>query len=122
MPVNYPKFDQKIQDQINSTTLKQSKTRPGTIATYDRMSNTATIILEEQVSEAMGNVVRNVPCPVIRGIQSVSPVMGTRCLVAFRDNNEANPYVVNYFEDTNINPTYYSNYTVNTGIPRFLVD
>jgi len=122
MPVNYPKFDQKIQDQINLTALKQSKTRPGMIMTYDKAGNSATVILEGQSSELMGNVIRNVPCPVIRGIQSVSPVMGTRCLVAFRDNNEANPYIVNYFEDTNINPTFYSNYTVNTGIPRFMVD
>jgi hypothetical protein len=122
MPVNYPKFDKKIQDQIDLSALKQSKTRPGMIAVYDRVTNTATIILEEQVSEAMGNVIRNVPCPVIRGIQSVSPVVGTRCLVGFRDNNESNPYVLNYFEDTNISTTYYSNYSVDTGIPRFMVD
>lgn len=121
MPVNYPKFDKKIQEQIDISGLKQSKTRPGMITSYDKASNMATVILEEQISEAMGNVIRNVPCPVIKGIQSVSPVAGTRCLVAFRDNNEANPYILNYFEDTNINKSFYSNYIVNTGIPRFMV-
>ena len=122
MPVNYPKFDKKIQEQIHNTIIKQSKTRPGMITNYDKVSNTAVVVLEEQVSEAMGNILRNVPCPVHRGVQTVSPVAGTRCLVAFRDNNESNPYIVNYFEDTNLNKSYFSNYIVNTGVPRFMVD
>lgn len=121
MPVNYPKFDKKIQEQIDLTSIKSSKSRPGMIASYDKINNTAVVIMEEQVSEAMGNIIRNVACPVIRGVQSVSPVTGTRCLVAFRDNNEANPYIIGYFEDTNINKSYVSNYIVNTGIPRFMV-
>jgi hypothetical protein len=122
MPVNYPKFDKKIQEQIDLTNIQKSKTRPGIIASFDKKTNTATVMLEDYSSEYMGNIMVNVPCPVIRGIQNVSPVTGTRCLVAFRDNNESNPYVVNYFEDTNINKTYSSNYLVQTGIPRFMVD
>lgn len=121
MPVNYPKFDKKIQEQIDLTNLKNSKSRPGTIMNYDKVTNTATIILDEQFSESVGNIISNVQCPITRGVQSVSPVLGSRCLVGFRDNNEMHPYIINYFEDYVSKSTYLTNYTVRTGIPRFMV-
>lgn len=121
MPVNYPKFDKKIQEQIDLTNLKSSKTRPGTVMNYDKVTNTATVILDEQFSESIGNILSNVQCPVTRGVQSVSPVMGSRCLVGFRDSNEMNPYIINYFEDYVSKSNYLNNYTVRTGVPRFMV-
>lgn len=121
MPVNYPKFDKKIQDQIDNSAIKTAKTRPGTIVNYDKVTNTATILLDEQHTGGVGNAVRLVPCPVNRGVQSVAPTMGTRCLVGFRDNNEAEPYVINYFDDTPSRLNYHSNSIVKTGIPRYMV-
>lgn len=121
MPVNYPKFDKKIQTQIDNSAMQKSRTRPGVITSYDRINNTATIVLDEQYSNSMGSVVRNVPCPLVKGVQSVSPVAGTRCLVGFRDSNEANPYVINYFDDVSSNKSYLRTFIVNTGIPRFMV-
>lgn len=121
MPVNYPKFDKKIQDQIDLTNLKAAKTRPGTVTSYDKVTNTATIIVDEQFSSGVGNVLRLVPCPLIRGVQQVAPTVGTRCLVGFRDNNENSPYIINYFDDTKNKTNYYYNYTAKTGIPRYMV-
>jgi len=121
MPVNYPKFDKKIQDQIDLSTMRSSRSRPGMIMDYSRSNHTATIILDEQYSSGMGSVIKNVPCPVTVGVQSVSPTIGTRCLVGFRDSNEASPYVVNYFEDNISNSSYYRNSFIDTGIPRFMV-
>lgn len=121
MPVNYPKFDKKIQEQINSTTIQQPRTRPGVIMSFNKMNNTAKIIIEDQNSELSRSILSDVPCPVSKGVQSVSPVVGTRCLVAFRDANEASPYILNYFEDTKLNTSYYINYVVQTGIPKFMV-
>lgn len=121
MPVNYPKFDKKIQDQIDNSAIKAAKTRNGTIINYDKVTNTATILLDEQHTGGIGNAVRLVPCPVTRGVQSVAPTMGTRCLVGFRDSNEMEPYVVNYFDDTPSRSNYHSSYIVRTGIPRYMV-
>jgi len=121
MPVNYPKFDKKIQDQINTSIIQQAKTRPGTITSYDKRSNTATIVLEAGNSSSIGNVITKVPCPINNGIQSVSPTIGTRCLVQFRDSNEANPYIVSYYDDRNVNRNFNRDYVVTSGIPRFLV-
>jgi hypothetical protein len=121
MPVNYPKFDKKIQEQIDASVIQQAKTRPGTITSFDKRTNTATVVLEAGNSSSIGNVIANVPCPINNGIQSVAPAIGTRCLVQFRDNNEANPYIISYYDDRNINRNFNRNYTVTSGIPRFLV-
>jgi len=121
MPVNYPKFDKKIQNQIDNSAMQKSRTRPGIIVNYDRVNSTADIILDEQYSDSMGNVLKAVPCPMVKGVQSVSPTVGTRCLVGFRDTNESSPYVLNYFDDVTSNKFYIRNSIVNTGIPRFMV-
>ena len=121
MPVNYPKFDKKIQDQITASEMQKARTRPGVIMSYDNKNNTAVIILEDQYSESVGNIIKNVVCPSVRGVQTVAPVPGARCLVGFRDNNEARPYIVNYYDDTNSSYNHAYQYKVNTGIPRFMV-
>jgi hypothetical protein len=121
MPVNYPKFDKKIQDQIDLSGIRTPKTRPGTIMGYDSSSNVATVVLDEQYSDSIGNVVNNVPCPVIRGVQTVAPTIGSRCLIGFRDNNESNPYIVNFIDDTVSKSNSYRETVVRTGIPKFMV-
>lgn len=121
MPVNYPKFDKKIQEQIDLSQMRNSRTRPGVIMSFNKANNTAMVILDEQYSNSMGSVIRDVPCPIVRGVQTTSPTVGVRCLVGFRDSNEASPYIINYFEDNISNRHYNRNYFINTGIPRFMV-
>ena len=53
MPVNYPKFDQKIQDQINLTMMQAAKTRPGMVLSFNKQSNTARVLLDDQFSECI---------------------------------------------------------------------
>jgi hypothetical protein len=61
----YPKFDQKINDQIQSSRMQQSKSRMATVASYDRIKNTVTLIMESHYSDMIGNIVGDVPCPNI---------------------------------------------------------
>jgi hypothetical protein len=121
MPVNYPRFDKKIQDQIDLAGIKAAKTRPGTVMSYDKRNNTVTVAIDDQFSDAIGSVMSGIPCPFTKGVQSVSPTIGTRCLIGFRDNNGTNPYVINFFDDISSIKNYYTNTIVNTGIPRFMV-
>jgi len=121
MPVNYPKFDKKIQDQIDVTEMQKARTRPGVIASYDKRQNTAVVILEDQYSQNIGNVIKNVVCPVTNGVQAVAPTPGSRCLVGFRDNNEAKPYIINFYNDAGNTGNYRYYNTVNTGVPNFMV-
>ena len=120
MANNYPKFDNKIQNQIDLSRMRQAKTRPGIIMKFDKRSNRATIILDDAYSGQLGNIINSVPCHAIMGVQNVSPEPGTRCLVGFRDDNENNAYVISYFEENNLSSNYLNNYVVNTGIPKFM--
>ena len=120
MPINYPKFDQKINDQITNARFKQSKTRPATIMSYNIDNNTATIVLDEKYSNNIGEMMANVPCPFYYGIQTVSPSPGTRCYVMFRDEMEKEPYIVSYFNDSNSGFKNVVNNSVDTGIPKFM--
>lgn len=121
MPVNYPKFDKKIQDQLATNEMQRARTRPGVIMSYNKTTNTATVVLEDQYSDNIGNIIKNVVCPNINGVQMVAPSAGSRCLVGFRDSNEAKPYVINYYNDTFNSVNYRYNNSVNTGIANFMV-
>jgi len=121
MPMNYPKFDQKINDQILGSKLQQSRPRPATIMTYNIDNNTATIILDEKFSNNIGAMIANVPCPFFYGVQTVSPTPGTRCFVSFRDDVEKEPYIVSYFNDDNSGFKNVVNNSVDTGVPKFMI-
>ena len=116
----YPKFDQKINEQISTSHMQKSKTRVGTVANYDRIKNTAVIILESNYSNTVGNIIKDVPCPTIYGLQSVAPEPGDRCVIGFRDENERLPHVITFLSDTYNGRTTNSS-IANNGIPRFLI-
>lgn len=119
MAINYPKFDKKITDQIEDAKFRQVKNRPGTVMSYNPAQNTATVLVDEKFSSTIGNMLANVPCPFIYGIQSVAPSPGTRCLVGFRDEHEDDPYIIMYFNELH---SYKNtrNTTVDTGIPKYM--
>jgi hypothetical protein len=55
------------------------------------------------------------------GIQSVSPTAGSRCVIGFTNSNEKSPYIISYVDDSNSVGKYMPSYSVDTGIPKFLV-
>lgn len=120
MPIQYPKFDQKINDQIQSARMQQARSRMGTVAQYDKIHNTLTIIIESQYSDTVGGVIENVPCPIIYGIQSVQPGPGDRCIVGFRDENETIPYIINFIDDFKSDKIINMG-IANNGIPRYMI-
>ena len=65
MTINYPKFDKKIDDQIQSAHMQRAKARMGTIAQYNKDTNTAVIIMESNYSDTIGGILNNVSCPII---------------------------------------------------------
>lgn len=119
MPLNYPKFDKKISDQIEDSKFRQAKNRPGTIMSYNAAQNTATVIVDEKYSSTIGNILASVPCPFVYGIQTVAPAPGTRCLVGFRDDHEDDPYIIMYFNDPRSHRNT-RNTSVDTGVPKFM--
>lgn len=65
MPSNYPKFDQKINEYIQSSRMQSSRPRTGTVVEYNKTLNTVTVLLESQYSDTIGNIVDKIPCPTI---------------------------------------------------------
>ena len=96
MAINYPKFDQKINDQIALSKMQQAKPRIGTVVQYDKYTNKAVIVLQSQYAGTIGNIIKDVPCPMIYGIQIVSPEPGDECMVGFQDDNERMPYIITF--------------------------
>lgn len=121
MPINYPKFDQKINDQIANIKFQETKTRPGIVMSYDKFTNSATILLEERNSGTIGDIINNVPCPFNYGVQSVSPHSGLRCIVGFRNSVEKDPYIVTFYTDPYDTTKSIINTSVDTGVPKFMV-
>jgi len=119
MPINYPKFDKKITDQIEDSKFKEIKNRPGTVMGYNSHNNTATVMVDEKYSSVVGNILPNVPCPFTYGIQSVAPSPGTRCLVGFRDQHEEGPYIIMYFNEIHSHKNV-RNTSVDTGVPKYM--
>lgn len=120
MSTNYPKFENKLQSQIDNSRMRQAKGRPGIIMSFDMRSNTASIIIDDQMSGQIGNIIHDVPCPIQVGVQSVAPEPGTRCFVQFRDDSEGSPYVSFYFDEHNVSSSYSRNYSVNSGVPKYM--
>jgi hypothetical protein len=120
VPSNYPKFDQKINDQIIASRMQQSRPRMGTVVEYNRTSNTITVVLESQYSDTVGNIVNKIPCPSTYGIQTVAPEPGDRCVIGFRDENERFPYVISFLNDYP-NERAKNSSIANTGIPRYMI-
>ncbi len=117
----YPKFDDKLNSHISNNQLQQSKTRSGTIMSYNKMNNTVVIVLDDRMTNQIGNIIKDVPCPSIMGVQSVAPTAGARCVVGFSDTNEKVAYIVSYTDGTSSLGKYMPSYSVNSGIPKFMV-
>jgi hypothetical protein len=120
MPQNYPKFDKKIEDHISAAQMRQSKTRFGIVMQFDKMRNTATIMMEDVNTNYTGSVIHDVPCPSMPGIQYRFPTAGSRCVVGFSDQQERSPYVINFIDDRKIGRNFYKEYNALTGIPKFM--
>jgi len=121
MPVNYPKFDKKIQDQIENFNFQQNKSRSGIIASFNYNSNTVNVILDNPNTGEMGSILTDVPYPSTKGVQTVAPLLGTRCMVMFRGRNESEPYIVGVYDAISNLSDKMAKTKVKTGIPRFMV-
>jgi hypothetical protein len=119
--MRYPKFEKNISSMIDDARMKQTRSRPGVIMNYDGKKNTATIVLEDKMSGAVGDILREVPCPDIQGIQTVAPTAGSRCIIGFRDDNERYPYIISFINDINFQYKTRVNSGVDTGVPNFMV-
>jgi hypothetical protein len=117
----YPKFDERLDSHLTNRRFQQTKARPGTIVSFDKMKNTMVVILDDRVTNQIGNIIKDVPCPSVQGVQMTAPTIGSRCIIGFVDDSERYPYVVSFIDGHDAAGKFIPNYGIETGVPRFLV-
>lgn len=114
-----PKFDNYIRSQNAQFDAERSRSRPGIITSFNRIDNTATVILTGPNSDQIGDTYRDVPCPVYPGIQMAAPEAGRPCWVDFRGKDESRPIIVSYFNHEFSRFDYSRLYAAETGVPQY---
>lgn len=111
-----------VESAVDSTISQMSLPTYGIVLNYDQVYNTADIIIADQGSDNFGDKYSDVPCPMISGIQTVSPQKGTPCVVIFKDNKGTYPVITNFFNHLYNEFSYNEHYKAVNPLPRFMMD
>lgn len=119
--IHNPKFDKHLRDKIDIADNQRSKPRHGIVTAYDRENNTATVLLSDPTTDVPTDVLTNVPCPVMLGIQMVAPEPGRPCVVIFKGASESIPYITHFFNHRYGKYDYDRQTQSSTGVPNFML-
>lgn len=94
----------------------------GVLISFDNANNTATVGITENETDEIREILKNVPCPVVMGVQTVTPTPGMLCWVQFRGGKITSPLVVNFYNHRYEKHTYENQYKVDYTLPTNLMD
>ncbi len=94
----------------------------GVIMSYDKHMNTASVAITESDSNIITDILRNVPCPVQLGVQSVCPEPGRSCWVSFKNGSLNQPVIINYYNHNYESYDYNKQNRAAVSIPSHLLD
>lgn len=86
-----------IQQQIASSQASRTGMRIGVVTSYNAFTNTATVIISEPDSDAVDEILTEVPCPTNIGVQLTAPEPGRMCIVVFKNGAITQPLIVSFF-------------------------
>src|SRR5687768_10273233 len=86
-----------VTDSINASKQTSMSGSLGVIISYDRNNNTATVAITQSDSDEIREILNNVPCPVVMGVQTVAPEPGRLCWLNFKNGNITSPMVIHYY-------------------------
>ena len=116
-----PKFQSYIKSQADTAAMQQTASRYGVIQDYDPATHTATVLLPAQDSDAIGEILQGVPCPVTLGIEMVAPEAGRPCWVAIRrGQSNRGAIITNYFHHNFMSVDGPKKANMRSGIPGFM--
>lgn len=119
--MEHPKFEQKLIDKVVNPALGASEANAiAVVLIYDARTNTADIMANRMGSNLMGEIFREVQCPINQGVQTVSPKAGIMCRIAFRSKSQTDPYILSFFDNTYETTSYFDNNYAQNEIPSFL--
>lgn len=121
--MKYVQFENKIRDNIVKDVNRQNFAPSfGMVAEYDRETNTATVVTARPGSNQMGEIYRNVPCPVTVGVQAVAPELGKPCQLTFPNGTQGAPMISQFFNHDFRKYEYVRHYEAVVDTPRFLME
>lgn len=47
---HYPKFDQRLNSHLENQRMQQSRTRFGTVMSYDKITNTVMVVMDDKIA------------------------------------------------------------------------
>lgn len=110
-----------IQNQITSNSIKKTGTRIGVVTSYNAFTNTATVVLSEADTDAVDEVITDVPCPTNIGVQNVAPDPGRMCIVTFKNGAITQPLIVSFFNHSFKKFDYMKQNRAGYTIPTYLM-
>lgn len=116
-----PKFYNNIKDVINHEKNVQTRDTLGIISSYNRATNTATVLALDPASDTIAGIYEKVPCPVFPGIQMSAPRPGRACWLNFRGSGttDSRPFIVAYYSHDFVRKDYNNAYQSRTGILQY---
>lgn len=94
-------MNKRVQKQIDQTIQSNNYTKltgsVGTVLSYDKFANTATVLVSKSETDEAEEILNNVPCPTYIGVQMAAPEPGRLCYVVFRNGNITQPLITHYY-------------------------
>lgn len=94
-------MNKKVQKQIDNSLQVNSYNKRtgsvGTILSYDRYSNSASVLLSKPETDEIEEVLQGVPCPTYIGVQMAAPEPGRLCWIVFKNGNLTQPLITHYY-------------------------
>lgn len=117
------RINQKFQNLVNQTIADHqapyASARHGIIMSYDPMYHTATVLVSDKETDGQGKLFKNVPCPVMLGVQRVAPETGQFCWIAFESSNENSPLITHYYNYSYAEKDMDRQTSIKSGLPKF---
>lgn len=111
-----------VKDEIRNSRGQYPNGVLGVVSSYDRYTNTATVIASRPDSDEVDEVMNKVPCPVLLGIQSSAPEPGRPCFVVFKGGNRTQPLITHFYNHQYDKFDYQRQTTARVALPSYLLN
>jgi phage gp45-like len=121
MAISTKQMNTAIQQQVDTKSYSKTGMRIGVVTSYNAFTNTATVILSEADTDAIDEVLTDVPCPTSIGVQNVAPEAGRMCIVVFKNGAVTQPLIVSFFNHSYRSFDYVRQNRAGYTIPSYLM-
>lgn len=120
--MNKNKLQQETKKIVEGQSYTQMTGSVGVVISYDRYNNTATVAVTENESNTISEIVKNVPCPFLPGMQGLDPQPGWEAWIVYKNGKITTPCISHFFNHAYSKYIYESQNKTEYGIPFHLMD